>query len=381
MSNELTEIEANEIVDRENLAVVYSVERLEPIPLKDRIELVHLKDCGYTTVCEKGHKIGDKVVFIKYDTVVPKNELFSFMESFKYRVKPKSFTERDEFDNIIKKFYSQGIVLPLDVVISYCADRDCGNSEFSRDVDVDFQTALWKEGDDLTAFLGVRKYIPPPISGGGTSFGKMVKKGDFPTHIVSKTDEMNVCSKMRALEEIRGKDVYITLKIEGSSLTTMWDESRDELMVCSRNNQIGFHDTNKFWSAVNKYNLADKMKEFDWLSIQAELAGVGVQKNKLGLTDVDMYVFNMIDKRDRHRLGFDEMDMMVKTLGLTPVPLCCIIKNFDWSFDQIQEYADIQKYDNGEIAEGIVIRPIEPFWSHVLKDVWSVKCISREYKL
>jgi hypothetical protein len=38
----LNEIEANEITDRDNLAVVYSVERLEAIPNKDRIELITL---------------------------------------------------------------------------------------------------------------------------------------------------------------------------------------------------------------------------------------------------------------------------------------------------------------------------------------------------
>ena len=52
-----------------------------------------------------------------------------------------------------------------------------------------------------------------------------------------------------------------------------------------------------------------------------------------------------------------------------------ITDKFDWTFDKLQ------KYNNGETAEGIVIRPKEPFYSNVLKDTWSLKCINREYKL
>ena len=351
----MNEIDFNEITERNKLAVVYRVEALEPIQGKDRIELVHLKDCGYTTVCEKRHKVGDLVVFIKYDTVVLDNELFAFMKDFKFRVKAKSFTIKDHDDWVIGKIYSQGIVLPINRVINDA-----------------------QEGDDLTEYLGVKKYIPP-VQGSGTSFGNMQATGEFPIELINKTDEENACSNMVALEEIVGLPVYVTQKLEGSSLTCGYDND-GEFFVCSRNNKLK-EDDNKFWQAVDNAGLKEKLANIPNIIIQGELVGPGVQKNKLGLDKPMVYVFNMVEKIHRRRLTWDEMKQVEKEHGIELVPVCCELDSFDWSFEKLQNYSDIQKYANGEIAEGIVIRPQEPFYSKYLKGDWSLKIINRDYKL
>ena len=371
----LNAVDAEEITERNNLAVFLRVERLEAIPNKDRIELVHLKDNGYTTICEKGHKVGDLVVFIKYDTIVPDNELFAFMKEYKFRVKPRSFTERDEEDNVIKKIYSQGIVLPLQTVIDFLLSQKTDAYEQLED----FAGSL--EGFDLTTILETKKYIPPAI-GGGSSFGQMCSKGDFPTHIVSKTDEVNVASIVRALDELQGKPAYITLKIEGSSLTTMWDDASEELMVCSRNNQIGEHETNKFWKAIHKYGLKEKLVDSPY-TLQGECYGPGIQKNKLGASEADVSIFNVIDTRNgnRIRLNYELMISVLDGLAVPMVPVVFETDSFDWTFDQLQEFADKQVYANGEIAEGIVLRCKKNFHSKILKSEWSVKIINRDYKL
>ena len=369
MNEVITEVDAGEVLDRLELAVVKRVKALEPIQGKDFVELVHLEDCGFTCVCEKGHTVGDLVVFIKYDTVLPKTDLFSFMESFKYRVKPKSFTLKDG-DDVVGKIYSQGVVLPLQVVV-----------DFLGSINVEVYTSLPLEGDDLTTSLGVTKYIPPVMTGSGSGFGEMRSRGDFPTHKVSKTDELNLASKVRLLDEIKGKTVYLTLKYEGSSLTTFLDEATGELIVCSRNNMISDAETNKFWIAARKYDLANGLLKYPWLVLQGELVGQGIQKNHLGIDGVDLGIFTMTDIRDRRRLGRDEMVRIANELGLHLVEEVVLIENFDWTFDQLQEFADRQVYTNGALAEGVVIRPVEPFFSSIMRDWFSVKCISREYKL
>jgi RNA ligase (TIGR02306 family) len=208
----ISNVDAEEILDRLDLATMKRVKSLAPITGKDRVELCELTDCGFTCVVERGlHTVGDLVVFIKYDTVVPKTDLFSFMESFKYRVKPKSFTLKDG-DDVVGKIYSQGIVLPLAVVRDYMID----NSIIGMGV---VKAAV--EGDDLTKTIGVTKYIPPVITGAGSGFGEMRRKGDFPSHLISKTDELNLANKTRLIDELQGKTVYITLKIEGSSSTDL----------------------------------------------------------------------------------------------------------------------------------------------------------------
>jgi RNA ligase (TIGR02306 family) len=372
MDNKLNEVEANEVTERDNLAVVYRVERLEAIPNKDNIELVHMAQCGFTAVCQKGHQVGDLVLFVKYDSILPQNELFEFMKEFKYRVKAKSFTIRNEFDTVVGKIYSQGIVLPLQKVINFLLTQNTTQYEqLAENVG-----AL--EGQDATEILQVKKYIPPS-SGSMGSMGNMQSKGDFPTHLLSKTDEMNLASKMRVLEELKGKKVYITMKIEGSSLSVVPEEG--EVNVCSRNNKLVENETNKFWSVVKRYNLDNKMKSTPSIGLQAELYGEGVQKNKLGIKGNDMAVFNVINLQTRTLEGLEEMKTTCAVLGVPMVPLCAVIENFDWSFDKLQEYADIQKYENGELAEGIVVRPVVPEYSRVLGTWLSVKVINREYKL
>lgn len=353
------EIEFSEITDRDNLAVVGIIEKIETIPNKDRIALHYIKDCGYTFICEKIHSIGDKVVYVKYDTIVPDTDLFSFMKEFKFRVKPKSFTEKDDEGNIVKKIYSQGIVLPITLLPE-------GNYE---------------DGQDLTEQLGVKKWIPPVINT-GSSFGYMAKKGDFPTHLINKTDELNLAVRTRYLEEIKGKDVYFTLKIEGSSLSLYQDDGRNELVVCSRNNQIGEHETNKFWKAVNKYDLKQKLaNNYQNFAFSGELYGEGIQKNKLGISGVDVMFYNVTEKNTKKRLGYYEMYDILDELEVPMVPLLMIVKNFDWTFEELQKFADEVKYANGETAEGIVIRCIEPQWCTKIRDWWSFKVINRNYKL
>lgn len=363
--NELETIESTEVTERDNLAVVARVEALEPIAGKDFIELVKLKDLGYTVVAQKGHQISDCVIFVKYDTVLPQNELFAFMADSKYRVKAKAFTEKDHDGWVTGKIYSQGIILPL-------TKLELVDDEYPRH---------YEEGEDLTKLLGVQKYIPP-AKNSGTSLGNMQAKGTFPTHLCSKTDELNLASKKRCLEELQGKDVVITLKIEGSSLTMYFDEEPEvgELEVCSRNNRLKENETNKFWQAVNKHNFKETLVDCPYI-FQNELYGNGIQRNKLKIPDVDLMCFTVVEKATRRRLNYIEYTNVCKQYKVPMVPLVTIIRNFDWTFDQLQELADIQKYSSGEAAEGIVIRPIDPFYSQYLKEDFSVKVINRNYSL
>jgi RNA ligase (TIGR02306 family) len=391
----MNEIDATEVTERDNLSVVAVVDRLEAIPLKDRIELVYLRNLGYTCVCEKGHKVGDLVVFTKYDTIVPKNDLFAFMAESKYRVKSKSFTERDEDDNVVKKIYSQGIVLPAQLVIDFIYEQDCIETNQVAD------RIILSEGDDVTEGLGVKKYLPPAQNGGG--LGNMQTKGDFPINVIAKTDEDNLASRMSALFELEGKAVYFTIKSEGSSCTALVDPVSNEFNVCTRNNMIVENEGSKFWQAVNKYNLKEQLPEkCPNIAVQGELVGSKIQANHHGIDGVDLHVFTMTDILDnRRRLDYNEMGIFAEQLGLTLVKTVyftnCfnIVPNIEndnwdgkvdentvWTFDRLQKFADIQVYDNGSLAEGIVIRPCVSFPSQKLRTShWSGKILSRDYKL
>jgi RNA ligase (TIGR02306 family) len=387
---EVTQIDAEEIQDRLLLSTVQKIKSLTAIPGKDRVEKVEFESVGYTAICEKLHKVGDLVVFTKYDSIVADIPPFEWMKDMKFRVKPKSFTIKDEDGDVIGKIYSQGIVVKLADVIEFTANRDCSNDNPYTDsvaIDVAFQTQLWEDGDDLTELLGTKKYIPQ-VSGKGNSLGNMQAKGTFPTSIVSKTDEMNLASKMKYLEFFKGKHVVARLKMEGSSLTTYIDPEDKELNVCSRNNNLKEMEGNKFWTAVNKNDLKTKLApeqdtdlDFSGIVIQAELMGPGVQNNKLQLTEPDMYVFTLTNIKTKTRLHDDALINFCKTLNLKICPEVGRWEAFDLTFDQLQEIADKLEYLPGVPAEGMVIRPYVPEWCDKLQDWLSMKIINRNYSL
>lgn len=356
-NEEISDIDAEEIVDRKNLAVIAKINSLELIPGKDRIEFAKIE--GWTAVVQKPlHQVGDLVLVVRYDSVVPNIPMFDFMEQFKFRVKVKKFNGNEG------PVYSQVIVIPLSMVKDHLGDQP------------------FEEGQDLTDTLGVIKYIPQKISGRGSSFGKMRRKGFFPTHLISKTDEINGCSKVRLLEELKGKPYVITVKCDGSSLTAVQKDL--DLLICSRNNTLIEDPDNAFWQQANRYNLKEVISQKNpHIALQGELCGPKIQENRMKLSENDLYIFNVYSLAEgkRQMLDFYAAKQFCEENGLKQVPVIEIGENFNYNIDQLIAMAAKLKYANGGKAEGIVIRPITPTYSAYLKSMLSFKILNPEYKM
>ena len=349
---DISDIEAEEIVDRKNLAVIGKVISLEPMAGKDRIVFARIE--GWTTVVLKeDFNVGDLVLVCRYDSLLPDNlPMFEFMRNSKFRVKPKKFNTDSG------PVYSQAIAVPLSAVKAHLGDLS------------------FNDGDDLTDALGITKYIPKQ-SGGGSAFGKMRRMGYFPSDIVSKTDETNACSKVKVLDEIKDCPYYISMKCDGSSLTALIKD--DKFLVCSRNNVLAEEEDNTFWQVAKKYNLKNILEANPNIIIQGELCGPKIQGNKMGLKEPDLFVFNVIDKENRQLLPHYEAVEFCKNNGLQFVPMVSWGDRFDYTIDQLIGIAANLKYPNGNRAEGIVVRTIEPGYSSCLKGRLSFKVINPEY--
>jgi hypothetical protein len=121
------------------------------------------------------------------------------------------------------------------------------------------------------------------------------------------------------------------------------------------------------------------------LAIQGELCGPGIQGNKMGLKELQFLAFNVWDIDTQNYLGYEEASKIVSDLGLTPVPLVSVDKtlpeilgNPDYSLDDLLQYAD-GTYDNGELREGIVIRPMIESYSYALRGRMSFKVVSNKF--
>lgn len=357
LNEDISDIEAEEIIDRKNLAVIAKINSLEPIPGKDRIEFAKIE--GWTAVVQKPlHQVGDLVLIVRYDSIVPNIPMFGFMEQFKFRVKVKKFNGNDG------SVYSQVIVIPLSMVKEHLGEQ------------------IFEEGQDLTDALGVKKYIPQKISGQGSAFGKMRRKGFFPTHLVSKTDEINGCSKVRLLEELKGKPYVITVKCDGSSFTAVQKDL--DLLICSRNNALIEDTDNAFWQQAIRYNLKEIISEKNpSIALQGELCGPKIQENKMQLSENDLYIFNVYDLStgQRRMMDFYSAKQFCEENNLKQVPVVEVGNSFDYTIDQLIAMAAILKYVNGGKAEGIVVRPVTPTYSPYLKDFLSFKVLNPVYKM
>lgn len=323
------------------LVTIQTVDNLIPIPNADNIEIAHV--LGWQVVVKKGEfKIGDKCIYFEIDSVVPPLPEYEFLAARRYRV--KTIRLRGEL--------SQGLCLP---VPSEMASLDVG--------------------EDVTERMGVVKYDPPEISEGDGCSEKT--RGGFPSHLVSKTDEIRLQSKKRFLEEFNGVLVYSSVKCDGTSATFVMED--EELLVCSRNRAVKESENSKYWKMVYKYKINDILSEYPNYAIQGEICGPGIQENKLGLKELDLFVFNIKDIVKNRYLNYHDLILFCTENALNTVPIDNVFV-LSHTLAELLEMAR-GKYPSGRHREGIVIRPIVETYSETLRGRASIKVINNDFLL
>jgi RNA ligase (TIGR02306 family) len=333
------------------LASIEIIKNIRNHPNAESLDIAEV--LGWQVVVKKGiHKEGDRVVFITIDTIVPKCEWSEFLADKENPDKPiriKNIKLRGE--------YSSGLVIPM--------------------IEFPIQFEGLDVGDDVTEMLGVKKYIkelPANLSG--------ENDGEFPTHLISKTDEDNGLNDPNLVEDVLSSDndVVLTLKIDGSSITIVV-ENGNIIKVCSRNLSKKDTPDSVFWNNARKLKIPS-----GWSGIiQGELAGNGIQRNQLKINDIRIYVFQIF--HNNSYMNYDDMkEFCLNHLGCEVVPLLTklnvssTIKLWENPLHKLQEFTDKQKYPSGFNAEGIVVRPYNYKRSKSSRRPLGFKLINRNYK-
>ena len=329
------------------LASVQKITGITSIPNKDRIVLADI--LGYHVIVSKeDFKVGDLCVYIECDSVLdPNNPIFEQARKRSSRIKTMK----------LGNTYSQGIAYPLSIL---------GKGD-------------WKEGDDVTAKLKITKYDE---YGDNTDFAKVSnlskkkynkfqllwfklfgfpqrKKGGF-TSLVSKTDEIRI---QNIPEVLKYKEpVIVTQKVDGMSGTYTIERTffGTKFNVYSRNLRVG-KDNSAYWRIAEMYDLEDRMNLMldelgvNWIAIQGEIAGPGIQKNPDGLKDIEFFVFNIITPKGRW--GTQEMVKFCYKYGLGTVPILDLDYILPDTVDNMLRYATGPSMLNPQVLrEGVVVR-------------------------
>ena len=299
------------------LAYIGKVIEISPIEGADRIE-------SLTVVCGKGgkwrgvaqkemFKVGDFCETFLQDSILPATDRFSFMEKHSYKIRMQRF----------KGVPSEVLIMPLTIN---------GNI-----------------GDDITEIIEVKKYSKPiPASFEGETAGLMPS-------FIPKTDEPNFQRVPELVEYMKGRLYYATEKVDGMSVTVY--DYNGHFGVCSRTLEKRRSSSNKLWQIAEKYDLENKMKSTN-LALQFELAGPGIQGNKLGLKELTPFLFNIWDIEKQ--IYFDGNYTLTYAEEIFNFPTVKILdwgNGFNFTDEQLRKMAE-GTYDNGKQREGIVIRPL-----------------------
>lgn len=125
-------------MENRKLAHVEIIDSLTPIEGADQIEVAHV--LGWECVVRKGEfEVGQKIVYIEVDSIVPDKPAFEFLRNRNFRVQTAKF----------KGQISQGLVVPLQVL-----------GETSSHPNI-FTMRNYSIGEDVTTKLQITKYLSP----------------------------------------------------------------------------------------------------------------------------------------------------------------------------------------------------------------------------
>ena len=318
----------NPKTQQRELAYVVQIDEIRPIKGYDRVE--HARVGGWWVIVKKDQfKVGDLAIYIEVDSKVPETEVFEFLAKRNYKVKTLKMC----------KVISQGLLMhPYDFDWEIQVDHSIWAPE-------DGDHGRYDLGDFLTEKLGITyadaednkrkansqdKYKlmaqrRPDIFRQGWArwmmrrewgkkimfffFGKKKdKKNGWPSWVV-KTDEER-CQNMPWLFPGNPEERWIaTEKIDGTSTTfTMRGRGKKrEFYICSRNvvfdkpDKKCFYETNVYTEMAEKYNIEEKMSqimadypELDYVTIQGETYGEGIQKRDYRMKEHSFMAFNLI---------------------------------------------------------------------------------------
>ena len=381
------------------LCYVVRGDEIKPIEGRDRVECAVVG--GWTIMVRKGQfQPGSLGIYFEIDSQVPEKEPFMFLEAKKFKIKTQKYKTPDG------QFWSQGLLMGAE---------DFGWTTAERESDTCSTCIVDSDGvahyvDDESRFLTKQLNVIYAVAednsrkaGSADKYKKMAqrngklfahqpfrwlmrhewgkkllfvffgkkkdKKGGWPEW-VAKTDEERVQNMPWILAD---KSEWIaTEKIDGTSTTfTMKRGKRRnqyDFYICSRNvvfdkpDKQCFYDSNVYVEMAEKYNVESVLRQIlenrpdlDWVTLQGETYGAGIQKRDYSLKDHDFVGFNFITSASGRWNSIDAKNLM-NGFGIPWVPIVDEHFVLPDTVDELLTIATDKSVIDGGMREGLVFR-------------------------
>lgn len=338
------------------LATIRQIASIRPVRGADRIEVAQID--GWECVVKRGEfQIGERIVYVEVDSIMPERPEFEFLRDRKFRVRTIK----------LRGQVSQGLVLPIDIL----PEDD------------------YTLGQDVTDILGVKKYDPEaqqealltrqpekqknPIAKFLMRFKwyrkllmKPNRKGGFPDWVI-KTDETRIqnLTTLFNTEQKRGTKFSVTEKMDGQSATYFLrklSRRKYEFGVCSRNIRLGDPDNSSYWTIAKQFDIENVLKQligdYETIVLQGEICGNGIQGNKYHIDKYDLFAFNLIFPD--HKCSTSEIKSLLEPFGIKAVPILEEGKELPETIAELVEYSKGKSVVRKEQKrEGVVMRNIK----------------------
>ena len=369
--------------NQRELAYVVAIDEIRPIPNYDRVE--HARVGGWWVIVKKDQfKVGDPAIYIEVDSRVPEKEPFMFLEKRNFKVKTLKMCKVISQGLLMafedfgwkKDKYEIGTFLTKELEITYASDED--NKRKAASVDKYKKMAqrrpnLFKK--PWAKWLMRREWGRRLMF---FFFGKKKdKRGGWPAWVV-KTDEER-CQNMPWLFPGNPEETWIaTEKVDGTSTTfTMKGYGRKrEFYVCSRNvcfdrpDKGCYYETNVYTEMAEKYNIEEVLAkimnafggDLEFVTLQGETYGEGIQRRDYGLKGHDFKAFNLIYGFKDGRVERLNPITMTEALSIYNIPCVDIVDEYfviPSTCDELLEMAEGASAIDGGMREGLVFRSID----------------------
>ena len=375
----------NPKTQQRELCYVVQINAIEPIVGSDNCEAAIVG--GWRVMTRKGtFQAGDKAVYFEIDSKVPEIETFAFLASKHYKIKTQKYT-----------FGGKGLMISQGLLMSF--------ADFGWDIN------KYEVGDFLTETLGVKYSVVEDNKRKATvnkyarmkqrnaklfekykilrtlynrTWGKKLlfiflgsrrdARASFWPDWVVKTDEERV-QNLPQLFPSDNTTWFVTEKIDGTSTTFTMKRGRRnkvEYYVCSRNvcfdkaDKQCYYETNVYTEMAEKYNMEhvlqdilDKNKDLQFVTIQGETYGKGIQQRDYHMDYIDFKAFNLIygyKDGSTKRFNPSEMTYILDNYNIPCVPILDIDFKLLKTIDEMVAYADGDSMVDGDYREGVVLR-------------------------